>query len=233
MTSSETVAQQDSSAQDNSSIGAGASEAAATGSHDMATAEPHSEQAKERQAPAASTKGSPVPASATNDKQQSEQPSARRERKQTAFFQPEAKAENTKLEIKTVHFMLLAHNRDIYSRLTQATRACWQGQGKKLGDIPNIAFRLSKVTGKDELLEDLHQICYGSKGKVCVVCVHTRCCCQSWYMHFGLFVQMSVRKKEIQAFSGFTVEEGKLVGFAACFADAHFYQHLQSGVLTC
>lgn len=43
-----------------------------------------------------------------------------------------------------------------------------QGQGTKLGDIPNIAFRLSKVTGKDELLEDLHQICYGSKGKVCL-----------------------------------------------------------------
>ena len=29
-----------------------------------------------------------------------------------------------------------------------------------------VAFHLSKVTGRDELLEDLHQLCYGSKGKV-------------------------------------------------------------------
>ena len=33
--------------------------------------------------------------------------------------------------------------------------------------IDAVAFHLGKVTGRDELLEDLHQILYGRKGKVC------------------------------------------------------------------
>ena len=67
-----------------------------------------------------------------------------------------------------------------------------QGKGTKLGEMPNgehafcsmhhkhnllalrhdndvgaaVAFHLGKTTGRDELLEDLHQILYGRKGKV-------------------------------------------------------------------
>lgn len=35
--------------------------------------------------------------------------------------------------------------------------------------IAAVAFHLGKVTGRDELLEDLHQILYGRKGKVCML----------------------------------------------------------------
>jgi hypothetical protein len=36
----------------------------------------------------------------------------------------------------------------------------------KLAWLLAVAFHLSKVTGRDELLEDLHQILYARKGKV-------------------------------------------------------------------
>ena len=39
----------------------------------------------------------------------------------------------------------------------------------KLVWLPAVAFHLSKVTGRDELLEDLHQILYARKGKVCLL----------------------------------------------------------------
>lgn len=100
-------------------------------------------------------KATPARARAGEAQQSAERPSGRRERKQTSFFQPEKKAETEKLEIK-------------------------EGQGIKLGEIPNVTFRLGKVTGRDELLEDLHQILYGRKGK------------------------LSTRKRDISAFSGFT-----------------------------
>ncbi|DBA88516.1 TPA: hypothetical protein ACH3X2_004992 [Trebouxia sp. C0005] len=101
------------------------------------------------------TQTTPAKPVASEAQQSAEQHSGRRERKQTNFFQPEKKIETEKLEIK-------------------------EGQGTKLGEIPNIAFHLSKLTGRDELLEDLHQILYARKGK------------------------LSTRKKDIQAFSGFT-----------------------------
>ncbi|KAL0045693.1 hypothetical protein WJX82_001892 [Trebouxia sp. C0006] len=103
---------------------------------------------------ASKTKATPAKPVASEPQQSAEQPSGRRERKQTNFFQPEKKIETEKLEIR-------------------------EGQGTKLGEIPNVAFQLSKVTGRDELLEDLHQILYARKGK------------------------LSTRKKDIQAFSGF------------------------------
>lgn len=117
---------------------------------------PEAEQEKAESKPRSpKAKGSPAKAKAREPVQSEEKPSGRRERKQTAFFQPEKKSETEKLEIR-------------------------EGKGTKLGEIPNVAFHLGKVTGRDELLEDLHQILYGRKGK------------------------LTTRKKDIQAFSGFT-----------------------------
>lgn len=58
------------------------------------------------------------------------------------------------------------------------------GKGAKLRDIPNAAFKLSKVTGKDEALECLHRILYRRTGGA------------------------ATRKKAILDFSGFVFEEG-------------------------
>lgn len=117
---------------------------------------------KERKAdakPASSKpKATPAKPEAGENQQPAERTSGRRERKQTSFFQPEKKTETEKLEIK-------------------------EGQGTKLTDIPNVAFHLGKMTGRDELLEDLHQILYGRKGK------------------------LSTRKRDIQAFSGFSFSD--------------------------
>ncbi|KAL3135074.1 hypothetical protein ABBQ32_008019 [Trebouxia sp. C0010 RCD-2024] len=124
-------------------------------------------------------KGSPAKAKASELAHSEERPSGRRERKQTAFFQPEKKTETEKLEIR-------------------------EGKGTKLGEIPNVAFHLSKVTGRHELLEDLHQILYGRKGK------------------------LTTRKKDIQAFSGFTfaddqeeAEREKAKGLLSRFKNDH------------
>lgn len=84
---------------------------------------------------------------------------ARRERKQTQFFKPvTAPVDKDAFEIK-------------------------QGKGKKLAEIPNVAFHLSKITGRDELLEDLHTLLYKRKGK------------------------LSTRKRDIGSFSGFVFED--------------------------
>lgn len=76
------------------------SESAAPESTNVATAAPEQQKKTKQQTPSASTKHSPErPAT---DGQQADRPSARRERKQTAFFQPEIKVETAKLEIKEV-----------------------------------------------------------------------------------------------------------------------------------
>ena len=41
-----------------------------------------------------------------------------------------------------------------------------QGPGQKLRDIPNVAFKMGKLTGRDELLEQLHSLMYRRKGAV-------------------------------------------------------------------
>ncbi len=38
------------------------------------------------------------------------------------------------------------------------------GKGTKLRDIPNVAFKMSKISGRDELMESLHNIIYRRKG---------------------------------------------------------------------
>ncbi|KAK9859358.1 hypothetical protein WJX84_002597 [Apatococcus fuscideae] len=68
-------------------------------------------------------------------------PRARRNRKQVEFFSPDPIGpDNEKLVVK-------------------------EGNGTKLGEIPNVAFHLSKTLARDELLEDLHSLLYGRKGK--------------------------------------------------------------------
>lgn len=39
-----------------------------------------------------------------------------------------------------------------------------EGKGTKLRDIPNVAFKMSKISGRDELMESLHNIMYRRKG---------------------------------------------------------------------
>lgn len=39
-----------------------------------------------------------------------------------------------------------------------------EGKGTKLRDIPNVAFKMSKISGRDELMESLHNIIYRRKG---------------------------------------------------------------------
>lgn len=41
-----------------------------------------------------------------------------------------------------------------------------QGKGSKLRDIPNVAFKMGKLTGRDELLEGLHLVLFRRKGTV-------------------------------------------------------------------
>ena len=60
----------------------------------------HQKQEAREAGKASPTKSSATPAKSDDDEQQTDRPSARRERKQTAFFQPEAKAEAAKLDIK-------------------------------------------------------------------------------------------------------------------------------------
>ncbi|KAK9804710.1 hypothetical protein WJX72_001206 [[Myrmecia] bisecta] len=80
---------------------------------------------------------------------------AARPRKQVEFFAPVAQKHTQKLVVK-------------------------EGKGTKLGDIPNVAFKLGKITGRDELLEDFHFLLFRRKGK------------------------LATRKREVAAFSGFT-----------------------------
>ena len=56
-----------------------------------------------------------------------------------------------------------------------------------------VAFKIGKTTGKDELLESLHTVLFGSKGKALA------------------------RKKAIQGFSGFAFDESKTVSTAWCY----------------
>ena len=56
----------------------------------------------DRKPPSAKAKASPAKAKASEPVQPENAPSARRERKQTAFFQPEKTTETEKLEIKEV-----------------------------------------------------------------------------------------------------------------------------------
>lgn len=77
------------------------SESAAPESTNVATAAPEQQKRTKQQTPSASTKDSPERPS--SDGQQADRLSARRERKQTAFFQPEIKVETAKLEIKEVN----------------------------------------------------------------------------------------------------------------------------------
>lgn len=89
-----------------------------------------------------------------------------------------------------------------------------------------VAFHLSKLTGRDELLEDLHQILYARKGKVCFAAAaistfreHACCspisqqnlCCDNSVL---LDLQLSTRKKDIQAFSGFTFTDDQQASLA-------------------
>lgn len=64
---------------------------------------PEAEQEKAESKPRSpKAKGSPAKAKAREPVQSEEKPSGRRERKQTAFFQPEKKSETEKLEIREV-----------------------------------------------------------------------------------------------------------------------------------
>ncbi|GAB4813480.1 hypothetical protein N2152v2_000526 [Parachlorella kessleri] len=85
---------------------------------------------------------------------------AKRERKQVERFNP-VSAE------KEEHFVIK------------------EGKGTKLRDIPNVAFKLGKVTGRDELAEHLHQLLYRRKGT------------------------QGTRKRDIMDFSGFAFEEAE------------------------
>ena len=49
---------------------------------------------------------------------------------------------------------------------TSAGKAAKVNVGDKLRDIPNIKFRASKITGKDEKLEVLYQVIYGKPGSI-------------------------------------------------------------------
>lgn len=61
-----------------------------------------------------------------------------------------------------------------------------EGNGTKLRDIPNVHFKLSKIPGREELMEQLHDVMYKRKG------------------------QASTRKRDILDFSGFSfAAEGK------------------------
>lgn len=98
-------------------------------------------------------KGSPAKAKASELAHSEERPSGRRERKQTAFFQPEKKTETEKLEIREVgSTSILVTNclaalsgekqgRPLVQpeRHLQITSCCchMQGKGTKLGEIPN------------------------------------------------------------------------------------------------
>ena len=42
-----------------------------------------------------------------------------------------------------------------------------QGTGKRLGDIPNVNFRLGKMKPDDELLSHLHTLLFKRPGGVC------------------------------------------------------------------
>ena len=77
------------------------SESAAPESTNVATAASEQQKKTNQQTPFASIKDSPERPS--SEEQQADRPSARRERKQTAFFQPEIKVETAKLEIKEVN----------------------------------------------------------------------------------------------------------------------------------
>lgn len=44
--------------------------------------------------------------------------------------------------------------------------AVGQGSGTKLRDIPNIAYKMGKLTGRDELIEGLHNVLFRRKGAV-------------------------------------------------------------------
>mmetsp|Transcript_31519 Transcript_31519/g.89480 ORF Transcript_31519/g.89480 Transcript_31519/m.89480 type:complete len:396 (+) Transcript_31519:133-1320(+) len=61
-----------------------------------------------------------------------------------------------------------------------------EGKGEKLSDIPNIVFHMSKVSGKDDLMNLLHRLLYGRPGKA------------------------NTRKRDILAFSGFVYEDKEL-----------------------
>lgn len=58
-----------------------------------------------------------------------------------------------------------------------------QGSGKYLRDIPNIAFNLSKISGKDDFMGALHKVLYRRPGKG------------------------TTRKRDILSFSGFVYED--------------------------
>lgn len=84
----------------------------------------------------------------------------KRDRKQVEFFAPAEKKEVERLIVK-------------------------EGKGVRLGDIPNVLFRLQKTTGRDELLEELHFLLYRRKGK------------------------LQTRKREIQNFSGYPYSDAE------------------------
>ncbi|CAL8462721.1 g2254 [Coccomyxa elongata] len=118
----------------------------------------------------ADDKGEPGPMDVEEKPASAAEPSASateavgpRKRKQVEFFAPADVKKAEKLVIK-------------------------EGKGTKLADIPNVVFHFSKVTGKDELLEELHFLLFKRRGK------------------------LATRKKEILGFSGFvydgSAEEG-------------------------
>ena len=53
------------------------------------------------------------------------------------------------------------------------------------GNAAAVAFHLGKVTGRDELLEDLHQILYGRKGKVQIPDRHCAAVAEQGYCTVG------------------------------------------------
>lgn len=101
-----------------------------------AATSPTTEKKKPAKTPA--TKPKPTPASASTGTGGR----VRRERKQVEFFAP---VEAAKKEVEEV-------------------LAVGQGSGTKLRDIPNIAYKMGKLTGRDELIEGLHNVLFRRKG---------------------------------------------------------------------
>lgn len=81
-----------------------AGEAAARDLHDSAVAAAPLPKMQQPQK-TASKQQHDSPVRPSSEEQQADQPSARRERKKTEFFQPEAKAEAAKLQIKEANVM--------------------------------------------------------------------------------------------------------------------------------
>ena len=106
------------------------SEPAAPKATDVTTAVPEQHKSPNQQTPSASANDS-LERPSTGE-QQADRPSVRRERKQTAFFQPDTKVETVKLEIKEVSIETLHCCCDLRSELKQAVSLSYRDKAPSL-----------------------------------------------------------------------------------------------------